>query len=258
MKNFDRLVEIVDKLRNPRNGCPWDIKQTPKSLIPNFIEELYETVEAIEQEDCQELQEELGDLLLHIVFQAQIAAEKNDFAIDDVLQTINEKLIRRHPHVFAEVNVENDQQVMHNWEKIKQKEKKKKRNSILDGIPKSMPALIVAYRMQEKAAAIGFDWQDVAPVIDKIREEIDELEEEIKQDDRDKMEEEMGDLLFAIVNLSRKYRIDGETALRRANEKFERRFKAIEKYHIDNNMKIDESNLEKLDEIWSLVKKTEK
>ncbi|MEA1972166.1 MAG: nucleoside triphosphate pyrophosphohydrolase [Candidatus Cloacimonadota bacterium] len=258
MKNFDELIEIVKKLRNPKDGCPWDIKQTSKSLIPNFIEELYETVEAIENEDYSEIKEELGDLLLHIVFQALIGEEKNELNFNEILQNINNKLIRRHPHVFDNLNVANVQEVQKNWELIKQNEKKATRHSVIDGIPKSMPALIIAYRMQEKAASVGFDWPSSEPVLDKIREEIDELEVEIINKNKELMEEEMGDLLFSIVNLCRKHEIDSESALRIANKKFEQRFKQIEKYYKENNLDIKNSTLEQLDEIWENVKKTEK
>ena len=258
MSKFVELFEIVKKLRNPKDGCPWDIKQTSESLIPNFIEELFETVEAIEKNDPTELKEELGDLLLHIVFQAMIAEEKKDFNIDDVIENVNNKLINRHPHVFGDLKVKDSAEVQKNWELIKKEEKKHKRNSILDGIPKTMPSLIVAYRMQEKAASLGFDWKETKPVLDKIREEIDEFEVEMDNRNQELMELEMGDILFSIVNLGRKFRIDSDSALRKANNKFENRFKQVEKFHKDNNLNIHESSLEKLDEIWENVKKTEK
>ena len=222
--NFKKLMEIVQQLRHPKTGCPWDNAQTSKSLVPNFIEELYESIEAIDNENYEDLSEELGDLLLHICLQINIAAEKKQFSDDDVFKKIIEKLVRRHPHIFADNNASDANEVKKNWEMIKMEEKKQ-RKSILDGIPKSMSSLIVAQRTQEKAAAIGFDWQDSQPVFGKLVEEKNELLQAINSNNDDNIEEEIGDLLFTLVNLSRKLGFDADTALRKSNEKFTNRFK---------------------------------
>ena len=255
MKEFDRLIDVVNRLRDPKDGCPWDLKQTHESLVPNFIEELYESIEAIENCDYDHLSEELGDLFLHIAMQVRIAEENEEFLWKDVLNQISEKLIRRHPHIFGNVNATDSKTVKMNWEKIKQLEKAKTRKSIIDGIPHSMPALIVAQRMQEKAAAVGFDWPDAAEAVDKVKEEVNEFVEEFDQDNRDAMEDELGDLVFSIVNVARKLGFDTESALRRTIRKFETRFKHIEEYHKINGLDIKESTLEQLDEIWEMAKK---
>lgn len=255
MKEFDKLIEIVERLRNPKDGCPWDRKQTHKSLIPNFIEELYEAVEAIENNDLQHLSEELGDLLLHIVMQTQIAVEKAEFDMQKVISKINRKLVNRHPHIFGNHQVTDAAQVKKNWEQIKQKEKRHVRKSILDGIPKIMPALIIAQRIQEKAASVGFDWDDLAPAVAKVKEEFNEFEESYKKHDKKEMESELGDIIFAVVNIARKSEIDAESALKKTIKKFRNRFQQIEKYHKDKDLDIKESSLEELDEIWEASKK---
>lgn len=255
MKEFDRLIEVVKQLRDPESGCPWDLKQTHKSLVPNFIEELYESIEAIENEDYTDLSEELGDLLLHIAMQVRIAEENQQFIWQDVLNKITDKLVRRHPHIFGDVKANDVGTIKVNWEKIKQQEKAKVRDSIIDGIPHSMPGLIVAQRMQEKAAAVGFDWPEVDQAVDKMNEELDEFSEAYHNNDKDSMEAEIGDLMFSLVNVSRKLGIDAETALRRTIKKFENRFKHIEKYHNEHDLDINQSTLEKMDEIWEMAKK---
>jgi uncharacterized protein YabN with tetrapyrrole methylase and pyrophosphatase domain len=278
MKEFKHLVDILNRLRDPEKGCPWDLKQTSHSLIPNFVEELYEAVEAIENNDTEHLREELGDLLLHIVFQAKIAEEQGDFTIRDVLEDISEKLKRRHPHVFGEVkgkdeekekrpnpescpgdeeigSVITESEVKLNWERIKLEEKGEQRKSVLGGIPKSMPALIYSQRMQEKAASVGFDWSCSGDVLDKIKEEVGELKDAIESDNREEIIEEMGDLLFTLVNFSRKMGIDSESALRKASQKFFDRFQRVEKYHQDNGKNIYDSSMEILDELWEVSKK---
>lgn len=257
MSKFDHLVEIISELRDRDTGCPWDLKQTAESLVPNFIEELYETVEAIHSGDDKHLVEELGDLLLHILMQARIAEENDKFSIKDVIQKINEKLIRRHPHIFCESYKKDmsSSQVKYNWEKIKFEEKKDKRKSLLDGIPKTMPALIFAQRMQEKAASAGFDWDSFKQVLPKLKEEISELESAIEDHSRSEVIEEIGDLLFSVVNLSRKLEIDSESALKKACEKFYTRFSFVEKYHEDNEESLFDSSLEKLNNVWELSKK---
>ncbi len=258
MKEFDRLVEIIAKLRDPLDGCPWDLKQTHKSLVPNFIEELYETVEAIEDNDPKALKEELGDLMLHLLMQCRIAEENKEFTVADSLNGISEKLIRRHPHIFGEKKENDADEVKINWERMKQEEKKKERESILDGTPLSMPALIVAHRLQEKAASIGFDWDSIEPIFGKIDEEQDEIREAIESGDQSKVEEEVGDLLFSVVNLARKLHVDSEIALRITINKFVRRFKQVEKIYSDNGEKMYDATLEELDRVWDQVKRTEK
>jgi MazG family protein len=256
MKEFDRLVEIIEKLREPEKGCPWDIKQTHESLIPNFIEELYESIEAIEKEDFEHLSEELGDLMLHIVMQTQIAKEKDEFSMEKVLQKINDKLIRRHPHVFGDGEATDANGVKMNWERIKFEEKKRSRTSAIDGIPRTMPALIIAQRMQEKAASVGFDWPDVEPAIGKLEEEAGEFHEAFRKKDIEEMQNELGDMLFSIVNISRKLGFDTETALKKTIKKFETRFKKVEQYYQKQNKNMLDSSLEQLDEIWEIAKKS--
>ena len=207
MKEFSELVEIMAKLRDPEKGCPWDKKQTHSSLVPNFIEELYECIEAIEKKDYTHLAEELGDLMLHVVMQATIAEDAEEFTIKDVLNKTNTKIISRHPHIFGDGEAKTVDEVKLNWEQIKLKEKKS-RKSAIDGIPYAMPKLIVAQRMQEKAAAVGFDWTNHQQVFDKLDEEVEELHEAIESGHQQHIEEELGDLLFTVVNLSRKLGFD--------------------------------------------------
>jgi len=244
-------MQIVSDLRDETNGCPWDRKQTPKSLVPNFIEELYEVIEAIEDEDDEAMREELGDLMLHLVFQVQIAQEQGKFGMEDVLDAINNKLVRRHPHIFGDERVDTADKVKLNWELIKKKEKKD-RKSVLDGIPRSMPALIQAWRLQEKAASVGFDWQELPPVCDKIQEEHTELMEALKSGVKADIEEELGDLIFSIVNLARKLDIDAEAALKATNRKFYNRFQYIEAQYKDTD--INEADLDELDTHWKKAK----
>lgn len=251
MKSFQKFVDIVAALRDPETGCPWDIKQTATSLVPNFIEELYEVIEAIEEQDDEALCEELGDLLLHIVFQAQIASEAGRFDINEVLAAITNKLIRRHPHVFGDVSVNDANSVKMNWERIKLQEKTE-RESVLDGIPKAMPALIHAERTQEKAASVGFDWPDLPPVLAKIDEEQEELYEALNANDPEAIKEELGDLLFSIVNLSRKLGVDAEAALKDTTRKFYRRFRYVEEQYSKTD--IHEASLEELDKHWETAK----
>ena len=255
MKEFDRLVEIVRQLRDPVSGCPWDIKQTPASLVPNFIEELYEVVEAIEDKDDIALKEELGDLILHVVFHAQIASEEKRFEMADVLQKITDKLVRRHPHVFGDLDVNDADTVKMNWERIK-KQEKKERKSVLEGIPRALPALIHAQRTQEKAASVGFDWPDTEPIMEKLAEETAELEEALESGDGAKIREELGDMIFTLVNLARKLHIDAEAALKECSRKFVRRFNYIEEHYEKNGEDIHEASLEELDRIWNQAKET--
>ncbi|PKN72449.1 MAG: nucleoside triphosphate pyrophosphohydrolase [Candidatus Cloacimonetes bacterium HGW-Cloacimonetes-3] len=253
MKDFQALLDILAMLRNPDNGCPWDIKQTRESLVPNFIEELYEAVEAIEARDMDDLKEELGDLLLHIVFQAQISAEEGLWDMSDVLQAINAKLVRRHPHVFGEQVLADADAVKMNWERIKKKEKTE-RISVLDGIPLAMPALIQAQRTQEKAASVGFDWPDIKPVLEKLDEEREELYEALAIGDEEMVKEELGDMIFTLVNLARKLHIDSEAALKDCTRKFTRRFHSIEAHYKNSGADINEASLEELDSHWEKAK----
>jgi len=257
MKEFDRLVAVVKQLRNKENGCPWDIKQTHESLIPNFIEELYEAVEAIENRNYDHLSEELGDLLMHIIMQVQIASEKDRFQLEEVLTKITDKLVRRHPHIFGDGQATDAEGVKMNWERIKQEEKKHYRKSAIDGIPQNMPALIVAQRMQEKAASVGFDWPEVEPAVDKLEEEVHEFQEAFKNKDIEEMKDELGDMLFSIINIARKSGFDSETALRRTIKKFEDRFKQVEAHFNNNGKKMHKASLEQLDEIWEITKESE-
>jgi len=254
MKGFQALLDILAMLRNPENGCPWDIKQTRESLVPNFIEELYEVVEAIEDKDNESLKEELGDLLLHIVFQAQISAEQGLWDIEEVLAEINDKLIRRHPHVFGDLNLTDADAVKMNWERIKKKEKTE-RKSVLDGIPRSLPALIQAQRTQEKAASVGFDWPDLKPILAKLDEEREELAEALITEDPELIYEELGDMIFTLVNLARKLSIDAEAALKDCTKKFSRRFHSIEDHYKTSGADIHEASLEELDSHWEKAKK---
>ena len=256
MKEFQKLVDIIAQLRDPVSGCPWDIKQTPQSLIPNMVEELYEVVEAIEDGDNVALMEELGDLLLHIVMQAQLASESGAFNIIDVLNHINDKLVRRHPHVFGELELKDADTVKKNWERLKKAEKQE-RKSVLEGIPRALPALIYAQRMQEKAASVGFDWDDVPPILEKIDEETKELKSALETEDQTRIKEEVGDLLFTIVNLARKLHLDAESALKETARKFSKRFQYIEEQYRQNGENINEASLEELDSFWELSKKEE-
>ena len=248
--NLSKLINIVKTLRAP-NGCDWDMEQTHKSLIPYLLEETYEVIEAINENNYESLKEELGDLLLHVIFQAELASEKNKFNIEDSIININKKLINRHPHVF---NDNKDKSYTKgNWELTKQKEKK--RTSVLEGVPKSLPKLLKARRIQEKAAVVGFDWNDLNQVIAKVEEELNELKEAIKINKG--KEEELGDLLFAIVNLSRHLDIDPENSLNNAINKFSIRFNKIEKRLSIKNIKMKTLTLEELDKFWNKVKKEE-
>ena len=249
--DLNKLINIVKKLRAP-NGCDWDREQTHKSLIPYLLEETYEVIEAINNNDYEALKEELGDLLLHIVFQAELASEKKKFEINNSINNVNNKLINRHPHIFDGNNV--DSYTKGNWELSKQKEKN--RESVLDGVPKYLPSLIKSRRIQEKASSVGFDWEDLNQVMDKVDEELNELKEAIRINKG--KEEELGDLLFAVVNLSRHLNIDPENSLNKAIDKFSNRFYKIEIKLKKENIKIKDLTLEELDIIWNKIKIKEK
>lgn len=258
---FERLVQIMARLRAP-GGCPWDRAQSREDLKPYLVEETYEVLDAIEQKDPAMLREELGDLLLQVVFHAQIAAEEGAFTIEDVCREINEKLVRRHPHVFGDVKADTPDQVLVNWEAIKKEEKAEKGDgeepSVLAGVPKVLPALLKAYRLQQKAARVGFDWEERAQVEAKVREEWDELNEAVAEGDKEHVRDEMGDFLFALVNLSRFLELDPEDALQLANGKFMRRFKGIEAEARRRGRDIHGMSLAEMDELWELMKARER
>ena len=251
-KKFIELLELVEKLRGP-NGCLWDKEQTHASLLPYFLEETYEVMESIDEEDWDTLKEELGDIMLHVALQSQISMENGRFDISDTLGHVNEKLVRRHPHVFGDKNVDASFHAKQNWEPAKHEEKG--RTSRLDGVPSSLPALLRSQRLQEKASYVGFDWKKIDYVWDKVYEEIDELKRAQESGDSDHIKEEIGDVLFAIVNLSRFLGVPGEDALRQANKKFTHRFQAIEKELKRKGKTFAESSLNEMDGIWNSVKK---
>ena len=249
--NFIELLEVLRRLRAP-DGCPWDREQTAESLVPYLLEETYEIIEAIEEGDTHTLKEELGDLTLHVLFQAELAREDGKFEIADSLKHISEKLIRRHPHVF-DPDYDESADINMSWEKAKQKEKSRK--NLLDGVPKNLPALTRARRIQEKAANVGFDWKDMQPVWEKVEEELKELKVEIQNKDPEKVKDEMGDVLFSLVNLSRFLDISPEDALRMTISKFEMRFAKVEKELKKRGKDFSDSSLEEMDGIWNDIKK---
>ena len=253
-KKFEELVEIVEKLRAP-DGCPWDREQTNQSLLPYFIEEVYELIESVDEENWDTVKEELGDLLLHVVFQASIGEDEGKFKLADSLTNVNEKLVRRHPHVFGDAKADAAFHAKQNWEA--QKHKEKGRKSRLDGVPKNLPALVRAQRLQQKASYAGFDWDEVEQVWDKVHEEIQELKEAQTNNIKEHIEEEIGDLLFAIVNLARFLKFPAEDALRKSNKKFTERFSRVEKELKNKGKNLEESTLDEMDEIWNVVKKHE-
>ena len=254
-EKFEKLMEVMAKLRGP-NGCPWDKEQTHNSITMGFIEELYEFIEAVEDNDIETMKEELGDLCLHIVFQVQIAKENGEFEMAEVLDSIIEKLIRRHPHVFADVKVKDSEEVIVNWDDIKKREKDKQhRKSVVDGIPRHLPALSKAKKVQQKARKVGFDWDKVEDVVLKIEEELDELREAMLEKNQNHIEEELGDLLFSIVNLSRFLDVEPELALHNTVKKFMNRFRAIESALEEKGKTIHEATFEEMDALWDEVKK---
>ncbi|MGB0566649.1 MAG: nucleoside triphosphate pyrophosphohydrolase [Alteromonas macleodii] len=304
LSETQRLLDIMAQLRDPQSGCPWDVKQTMESLTRYTIEEAYEVADAIATGDMHDIKDELGDLLFQVVFYAQIASESSTFTFDDVAQSISDKLVRRHPHVFANplasegagdtnenVTVErtqlNDSALNAQWDAIKAQEKQLKKQrlkqddeamelSILDSVPKGMPALMYAQKLQKACAKVGFDWPDAAPVIDKVREEVDEIQQELdfKQrvqgalnagvaplnsgapDNQQAIEEEIGDALFAMVNLARHCKVDADTALRNASNKFANRFKGVERLAAEQGDKLDALTLDEMEALWQQVKQS--
>lgn len=253
MESFGRLLDILDILRVK---CPWDAKQTNESLRPNTIEEVYELAEALSENNTDDIRKELGDVLLHIAFYSKIASEKELFDIKDVCDSLCEKLIFRHPHVFGETHADNATQVAENWEAIKLKEKGGNK-SVLGGVPKALPALIKANRIQEKARNIGFDWEAPEQVWDKVKEEISEVESEIRSGNAEGLENEFGDLLFSIINASRLYGVNPENALEHTNRKFISRFNYLESKIKERGLNFKDLTLNEMDEIWNEAKKLE-
>ncbi len=246
---FFRLREIIKELRGP-DGCPWDRKQTHESLRKYLIEEAYEFIDAVDHADDDHMVEELGDVLLQIMLHSQIGEDEGYFSVDDVILSITEKMIRRHPHVFQDVKVEGTEDVLKNWDAIKQEEKGKTPVSMLDSVPGSFPALLQAEELQKKAAKVGFDWDDVQLVIEKVKEEWQEFEEARANEDKEEMEKEFGDWLFAITNLARHYKINSETALQRTNRKFRMRMKAMEEAADLKGRTLNDYHLDQLEELW--------
>tara|TARA_A200000113_G_scaffold221701_2_gene234011 strand:- start:2058 stop:2831 length:774 start_codon:yes stop_codon:yes gene_type:complete len=248
LKAFERLLDIMDELRVK---CPWDRKQTFETLRHLTIEETYELGDAILEKDNDEIKKELGDLLLHIVFYAKIGSENKAFDIGDVAHGISEKLISRHPHIYGDIKADDADQVAKNWESIKLKEGKK---SVLEGVPKSLPALVKAFRIQEKASGVGFDWSNTEGVLDKVKEELQELKAEVYQKNSTEIEAEFGDVLFSLINYARFLEINPESALERTNKKFIKRFNYIESKAIENGKSVNELSLDEMEAFWQEAK----
>lgn len=254
-KTAQKFIELIDTMNKLRAECPWDKKQTPESLRQYILEEAYEVIETIDQKNWQALSHELGDLLLQIVFQCTIAQEKNRFSMQDVISHINHKLIERHPHVFSDTSVNNAEDVAENWESIKINAEN--RSSLLSGIPENAPALLRAQRLQQKAAFIGFDWTNISDVITKVEEEIREFKSALARNNKEHIGEELGDLLFSIVNLSRFIDVVAEDALRLTNKKFIKRFQKIEAHYKHDINALKNATLEELDDLWNKAKESE-
>jgi len=250
-KSFERLRSIMDELREQ---CPWDRKQTIHTLQQQTLEEIYELNEVITNEDWKGIKEELGDLLLHIMFYSKIGSEQGQFDIGDVIEGICNKLVNRHPHIYGQVMVENDHDVRQNWEKIKQQEGKK---SILSGVPSAMPALVKALRLQEKTKKVGFEWENTSQVQDKVNEEIQELYEAVESGNQKEIEEEFGDVFFALINYARFVKVDPERALEMTNKKFIRRFQSVEEMAAQEGKSLHDMTLWEMDALWNKVKATE-
>ncbi len=251
-ESFERLIRIMDELREQ---CPWDRKQTIQSLRQMTIEETYELAEAITDEDWKGIKEELGDLLLHIVFYARIGREQKQFELEEVIDGICEKLISRHPHIYGDVKVNDAEDVKKNWEKLKLKEGKK---SVIGGVPKGLPATVKAMRLQEKAKQVGFEWENKEQVWEKVEEEIIELKEAIQSGDHDKTEDEFGDVVFSLINYARFLQVDAENALERTNKKFIQRFTKMEAEAMQHGKNLNDMTLQEMDEIWNTIKQQRK
>lgn len=251
---FGRLLDVLDRLRVE---CPWDRKQTNESLRPNTIEETYELCDALIKNDTKNICKELGDVLMHVLFYAKIGSETNDFDIADVCNNEADKLIFRHPHIYGDTVADTAEKVLENWEQIKLKEKDGNK-SVLSGVPSSLPSLIKSYRIQDKARNVGFDWQDRGDVWRKVREELDELEAELKREDKEKSTRELGDFLFSIINAARLYHLNPDNALEHTNLKFIRRFNYIEEHSLKIGKPLAEMSLEEMDELWNEAKQQEK
>lgn len=259
-KDFTRqkeaFAELLDIMETLREKCPWDRKQTMESLRTLSVEEVYELGDAVLKNDMQEVKKELGDLIMHIVFYAVIGEEQRQFDITDVLEEICAKLRYRHPHIYGEVKVEDENDVLRNWEQLKLKEKGR-HHKVLEGVPDALPALVKAYRIQDKVRGIGFDWKQKEDVWQKVREELGELEVEIARNDQERMEEEFGDFMFAMINAARLYGINPENALEKTNKKFIRRFSYVEEKANENERRLSEMTLEEMDEYWNEAKRNE-
>lgn len=272
---FRRLVRIMERLQEP-GGCPWDLEQTHESLKPYLIEEAYEALDAIDRGDQEDLKEELGDVLLQVIFHSVLSRRTGGFHVDDVIRSASEKMVRRHPHVFGDTAAGTSDEVLANWEKLKQRERQEKadaggpsdaasegqparRASVLDGVPDSLPALLKAQRMQEKARRVGFDWPDVTGALDKVEEEVRELRREFAEGaPADRVRAELGDLFFALVNLARYVDVDAEEALRQTCRKFRRRFEAIERAAAEAGRDLPSMTLEEMDAVWEQAKREER
>jgi nucleoside triphosphate diphosphatase len=256
-RSFDELVSLMTRLRGP-GGCPWDRKQTLPDLKPYVIEEAYEVVDAIDRDDRPALMEEVGDMLLEAVFVAEITREEGTFDIYDSITAIHDKLVRRHPHVFGDVEASDAEQVLVNWEKLKQDERKAENKSLLAGVPQSMPALLKASRLTEKASRVGFDWRRTEDVFDKLDEELAELREAVASGDAEHVHEEIGDLLFTIANIARKVNVNPEEALQSTNRKFMSRFGSMESTVRGREQNLDQLSLEEMDQLWDEAKTAER
>ena len=263
MRALQRLLDIMQTLRDPEKGCPWDLRQDFWSIAPHTIEEAYEVADAIERQNYAELKEELGDLLLQVVYHAQMAKERDLFNFEDVAQAIADKLVRRHPHVFADLDYENEVQLKHMWEQEKAKERRDKAThktaqGLLNGITSGLPALTRAQKLQNRAATVGFDWQDSKQVFAKVEEEMREvLEAYVAREPSERIVDEIGDLLFVVINLARHLKVDAEQALRSANRKFEERFSVIESIAAEHGQQLQDYSLEELDALWERAKRLE-
>ncbi len=257
-RGIDKLLSIMEQLRSDK-GCPWDRQQTMESLKPFVIEEAYEVIEAIDSGNRNRVCEELGDLLLQIIFLSQIGKEEKSFSFEDAVQEINKKLIRRHPHVFGEENAASVEEVLHRWEQIKREEKNDQgRRSILEGTPEALPALLRAHRLQDRAARVGFDWEKTSQVLEKVEEEFEELKQSLEENDPVQIEKEFGDILFALVNLSRFIQVSPEDALRNTIHRFISRFQYIEEYAEKKGIELHTIPLAEMDRLWNEAKELER